>query len=364
MPHGSYGMKNSFNILQKFWKNKTVFLTGHTGFKGTWFSIFLKLLGARVIGYSLETSQQPNFFDKANIKKFIDKSIIGDIRDYKKLKKNIYESSPDIVVHMAAQSLVRHSYEHPKYTYDVNTLGTVNILNILNELNFIKAGLIITTDKVYLNKNKKSFFKEYDRLGGFDPYSNSKACAELAVNSYINSFLKDKKIFVASARAGNVIGGGDFSKDRVIPDYFRSFKNKKIFLRSPNSIRPWQHVIDPLYGYLLLLMKLYEKKNYKDYSWNFGPKKSNNKSVLSVIRELNSHFNNSVKIVKKPITSKKYYESSILMLDSTKAKKTLGWEPRYDLKESLVLVSDWYKSFFKKKDLLMVSKEQIINYFN
>jgi CDP-glucose 4,6-dehydratase len=348
--------------LKKFWQGKKVFITGHTGFKGAWFSIFLKLLGAKVIGYSLKPSQKINFFDLANLKNFIDKSIIGDIRDYKKLKKSICETSPNIIVHMAAQSLVRTSYENPKYTYEVNTLGTINILDILNSLNFIKVGLIVTTDKVYLNYNKKIFFEETDRLGGFDAYSNSKACAELAVNSYINSFFKKKKIFVATARAGNVIGGGDFSKDRIIPDYIRSFKNKKIFLRFPNSIRPWQHVLDPLYGYLLLLMKLYEKKQYKDYSWNFGPKNSNNKSVLSVINEFNSHFNNSIKIVTKSITSKKYYESSILMLNSIKAKKTLGWEPSYDLKESLVLVSDWYKSFFKKKDLLMVSKKQIINF--
>jgi CDP-glucose 4,6-dehydratase len=217
--------------LKKFWQGKKVFITGHTGFKGTWLSIFLKLLGAKVIGYSLKPSQKINFFDLANVKNFIDKSIIGDIRDYKKLKKSICETSPDIIVHMAAQSLVRTSYEDPKYTYEVNTLGTINILDILNSLNFIKVGLIITTDKVYLNYNKKLFFKETDRLGGFDAYSNSKACAELAVNSYINSFFKGKKIFVATARAGNVIGGGDFSKDRIIPDYIRSFKNKKIFLK-------------------------------------------------------------------------------------------------------------------------------------
>ena len=357
-------MKNNFKDLKKFWKNKRVFLTGHTGFKGAWFSILLKLLGAKVAGYSLKSCQQPNFFDLVNLKGFIDESTIGDIRDYQKLKSKIKKFSPNIVVHMAAQSLVRYSYEHPKYTYDVNTLGTVNILNILNELSFIKTCLIITTDKVYLNENKKSFFKECDRLGGLDPYSSSKASAELVVSSYIHSFLKKKKIFVATARAGNVIGGGDFSKDRIIPDYFRSFKNKKIYLRSPNSIRPWQYVLDPLYGYLLLLMKLYQKKEYKDYSWNFGPKKSNNKSVLNVVNELNSHFNNSVKIVKKPTLSKKYYESSVLRLDSTKAKKTLGWEPKYNLKESLILVADWYKCFLNKKNLLEISKKQINNYFN
>ncbi len=324
----------------------------------------LKLLGAKVAGYSLKTSQQPNFFDLVNFKSLIDESIIGDICDYQKLKKKIKKFSPDIVVHMAAQSLVRYSYKHPKYTYDVNTTGTVNILNILNELSFIKTCLIITTDKVYLNENKKSFFKECDRLGGQDPYSSSKASAELVVNSYIHSFLKKKKIFVATARAGNVIGGGDFSKDRIIPDYIRSLKKKKIYLRSPNSIRPWQHVLDPLYGYLLLLMQLYQKKEYKDNSWNFGPKKFNNKSVFNVINELNSHFNHSVKIVKKTILSKKYYESSVLMLNSNKAKKTLGWNPRYNLKESLTLVADWYKCFLQQKDLLDISRKQINNYFN
>jgi CDP-glucose 4,6-dehydratase len=177
-------------------------------------------------------------------------------------------------------------------------------------------------------------------------------------------FLKKKKIFVASVRAGNVVGGGDFSKDRIIPDYFRSFKKKKIILRSPDSIRPWQHVLDPLYGYLLLLITLYEKKQYKDYSWNFGPDNSNNRTVLNVINELNSHFNNPIKIIKKPVLSKKYYESKMLMLDSSKARKTLGWQPKYNLKESLILVSDWHKSFLKKKNLLVFSKEQIINYFN
>jgi CDP-glucose 4,6-dehydratase len=233
----------------------------------------------------------------------------------------------------------------------------------LNELNFIKSALIVTTDKVYFNNNKKSYYNENDRLGGMDPYSNSKSCAELVVDSYNHSFLRKKDIYVATARAGNVIGGGDFSTDRVLPDYFRSFKNKKIFLRSPNSIRPWQHVLDPLYGYLLLLMKLYQKKEYEDHSWNFGPKRSNNKSVLNVVNELNGHFNNSIKIIKKPILSKKYYESSVLMLDSTKARKTLGWESRYDLKESLILVANWYKSFLQKKDLLAISKKQINSYF-
>jgi len=311
---------NNFKYLNKFWNGKKVFLTGHTGFKGSWFSIFLNLLGAKVAGYSLKPNTNLNFYDLAKLDKEIYKTTFGDIRDYKKLKQSIKKFSPDFVVHMAAQPLVRESYVNPKYTYEVNTLGTVNILNILNELNFIKSALIITTDKVYFNNNKKSHYHENDRLGGLDPYSSSKSCAELIVDSYNHSFLRKKNIYVATARAGNVIGGGDFSKDRILPDYFRSLssKNKNLFLRSPNSIRPWQFIIDPLCGYLLLLMKLHKKGKFEEYCWNFGPEKSNNKSVNYVINLMNREFNNSVKVIKKNNTSKNYYESKLLMLNKEK----------------------------------------------
>ena len=260
-------MKNNLIYLKKFWKEKKVFLTGHTGFKGSWFSILLNFLGAKVVGYSLKPEEKKNLFDLCRLNKIIYQSIIGDIRDYDKLKKSILKFKPDFIVHMAAQPLVRYSYDHPKYTYEVNTLGTVNVLNILNELNFIKSALIVTTDKVYFNNNKKSYYHENDSLGGLDPYSSSKSCAELVVNSYNHSFLMKKNIYVATARAGNVIGGGDFSNDRILPDYFRSLSSKKknLFLRFPNSIRPWQFIIDPLYGYLLLLMKLSKKKKYINY---------------------------------------------------------------------------------------------------
>ena len=310
-------MTNKLKILIKFWKGKKVFLTGHTGFKGSWFSIFLNLLGAKVAGYSLKPNSNTNLYDLAKLDKEIHKTTFGDIRDYSKLKNSIKKFSPDFVVHMAAQPLVRESYINAKYTYEVNTLGTVNILNILNEIKFIKSALIITTDKVYLNNNKKNYYEENDLLGGFDPYSNSKSCAELVVNSYNRSFLKKNNIFVATARAGNVIGGGDFSKDRILPDYFRALlKNNKLILRSPNSIRPWQHVIDPLYGYLLLLMKLYKKETTTSNSFNFGPKKSNNKSVNFVINLVNKEFNNSVSVIKKSSSKNEYYESKVLMLNS------------------------------------------------
>jgi CDP-glucose 4,6-dehydratase len=357
-------MTNNFNDLRKFWKNKKVFLTGHTGFKGSWFSILLNLLGAKVVGYSLKPDKKLSLFYLANLNKEINASIIGDIRDCVKLKKSIVKFRPDFIVHMAAQSLVRESYINPKYTYEVNTIGTVNILNILNEINFIKSALIVTTDKVYCNYNQKKFYKENDVLGGLDPYSNSKSCAELAVNSYKHSFFKKKNIFIGTARAGNVIGGGDFSADRILPDYFRSlFKTKNLILRSPNSTRPWQHVLDPLYGYLLLLMKLYKKKITSD-SFNFGPNKSSNRSVNDVINLVNKDFNNSVKVIKNNNSSKNYYESKILMLNSDKSKKILNWQPKYNLEQSIKLTSFWFKELLAKKNILKVTQKQIMNYFH
>ena len=358
-------MINNFKSLGKFWKGKKVFLTGHTGFKGSWFAILLNLLGAKVVGYSLKPVTNPNLFDLIKLNRKIHNSIIGDITDYNKLKKSINKFSPDFVVHMAAQAIVRESYVNPKYTYQVNTLGTVNILNILNELKFIKSALIITTDKVYFNNNKKKYYEENDVLGGRDPYSNSKSCAELVVNSYNHSFFKEKNIFVATARAGNVIAGGDFSKDRILPDYFRSlFQNKKLILRSPNSIRPWQHVLEPLYGYLLLLMKLHKKQKLSNSSFNFGPNKSNNKSVNDVINLINKDFNNFVKVTKKNNSSKNYHESKILMLNSNKSKKILNWKTKYNLEQSIKLTTLWFKAFIENKNVLKLTQDQIRNYFN
>ena len=358
---------NSIKSLNKFWRGKKIFLTGHTGFKGSWLSIFFNLLGAKVAGYSLRPNTNPNLYDLVKLKQQIHKNIFGDVTDYSKLKKSIKNFSPDFIVHMAAQPLVRESYINPKYTYEVNTLGTINILNILNELKFIKSALIITTDKVYFNNNKKNYYKENDLLGGVDPYSNSKSCAELVVNSYNHSFFKEKNIYVATARAGNVIGGGDFSKDRILPDYFRSLLKKKgLILRSPNFIRPWQHVLDPLYGYLLLLMKLYKKQKLGGISFNFGPNKSNNKSVNDVINLINKDFNNSVKVIQKKHSLKNYYESKILMLNSEKSKKILKWKSKYNLEQSIKLTSIWFKELISKKNknILKVTQNQIRNYFN
>ena len=364
---GRFGKMNKIKSLSKFWKGKKVFLTGHTGFKGTWFSIFLNLLGAKVYGYSLKPNTKLSFYSLTSLSKHIHASTFGDIRDYNKLKESISKFSPDFIVHMAAQPLVRESYLDPKYTYEVNFLGTVNILNILNELNFIKSALIITTDKVYFNNNNKKYFKENDLLGGADPYSNSKSCAELAVDSYNYSFFKEKKIFVSTARAGNVIGGGDFSKDRIIPDYFRSLlKKQKIILRSPNSIRPWQHVLDPLYGYLLLLKKLHKKQLVSGSSFNFGPNNSSNKSVNEVINLMNKNFKNSVKVIKKKNNLQDFKESKVLMLNSNKSKKELKWNSKYNLEKSIKVTSAWFKEYIDKKDknILEVTKNQIREYLN
>jgi CDP-glucose 4,6-dehydratase len=358
---------NNLLTLRKFWRGKKVFLTGHSGFKGSWFAILLNLIGAKVAGYSLRPEIKPNIFDLIKLNHQIDKSILGDIRNYDNLKNNIKKFAPDFIVHMAAQPLVRESYVNPRYTYEVNTLGTINILNILNELNFIKSALIVTTDKVYLNNNKKKFFSENDSLGGADPYSSSKSCAELAVNAYNQSFFNKKSIFVATARAGNVIGGGDFSKDRIIPDYFRSFfKNKKLIIRSPNSIRPWQHVLDPLYGYLLLLMKLHNKQIKKSKTFNFGPSNKNNKTVSDIINLVNEDFNNCVKIIKKKEIYKNYHESKILMLNSNHSKKVLKWKCKYNLKQSVKLTSLWFKKFMKgdSHSILKFTQNQIKDYFN
>lgn len=360
-------MVKSLDQLRNFWKNKKVFLTGNTGFKGTWFSIFLNLLGAKVCGYSLKPSSSLNFHNIIKTRHQVHTSIFSDIRDYKKLKQSILKFSPDFIVHMAAQPLVGESYLNPKYTYEVNTLGTINILNILKEVNDIKSALIITTDKVYFNNDKRKYFKENDLLCGIDPYSNSKSCAELAVEAYNHSFFKEKKILVSTARAGNVIGGGDFSQNRIIPDYFRSLIFKRsLLIRSPNSIRPWQHVLDPLYGYILLLMKIYNKQIALGSNFNFGPNYSSNCSVNEMISLLNKNFNNSVRVIKNKKKSKAYKESKVLMLNSNKSKKMLNWKCKYDLKESLDLTSFWFENYMKKKgkDILELTQNQIKSYLN
>jgi len=333
-----------YNISGRFWKNKNVFVTGHTGFKGSWLCIFLKVLGARVTGYSLKPTTQPNLFNLARVNKIIKKSIIADVREYKKLFKEIKKSNATIIFHLAAQPLVRYSYLLPKETFDTNVVGSLNILESVRKIKKIKSSIIITTDKVYDN-SKNKIFKEIDKLGGIDPYSSSKVCVEHLFSSYTNSFFKkspNQKL--ATVRAGNVIGGGDYSEDRLIPDIYRfAKKNKKIILRNPGSVRPWQHVLEPLSGYLLLAEKLYNNKlNNVIQNWNFGPNISNCKSVKYIANYFAKSLNLKIRIAK---SNKRDFkpETSYLRLSNYKSKKILKWNPKWSLEKSLRKIMEWNK---------------------
>ena len=356
-------MNKNFKSLKNFWKGKKVFLTGHTGFKGSWLSIILNILGAKIIGYSLKANRI-SFFKFAKLHKLMQESIVGDVRDYEKLKKSIKKTKPDFIIHMAAQSLVRESYKNSKDTFDVNIGGTVNILEIVKKLKRPKFLLIVTTDKVYKNINEEKYYSEDDTLGGLDPYSNSKSCAELVTESYRKSFFSKSGINVATARSGNVIGGGDFSEDRIIPDYIKALKNKKnLIIRSPNAIRPWQHVIEPLTGYLKLLELLTKKNKNFSSAWNFGPSSKNFYSVSDIINFINNDFNSKIKIKIKNNSSKNFEESKVLLLKSKKAISKLKWLPKYNINQTIKYTTDWYKNYFKKKNLLKFSQTQIKNYF-
>ena len=350
-------MKN--NINSNFWKGKRVFVTGHTGFKGSWLCIFLNLFGAKVTGYSLKPKSNPNLFKLAGISDLIEKSIIADVRDYKKLNNEIKKSKSSILFHLAAQPLVRYSYLEPKETFDTNIIGTLNILESIRINKNIKSSIIITTDKVYdISKNK--IFKETDRLGGIDPYSASKVCCEYLFSSYTNSFFKKMPHQrLATVRAGNVIGGGDYSEDRLIPDIYASAKKtKKIILRNPQSVRPWQHVLEPLSGYLLLAEKLYKKKlSSQIQNWNFGPNLSSCKSVRYIADKFSKSLNLKVKTIKS--RSKVFSsETDLLRLSNFKAKKYLNWHPKWELNKSIDKILQWNKEKKKKKPL-KICEEQI-----
>ena len=352
-------MENS--IKKNFWKNKKVFITGHTGFKGSWLSLFLNYLGAEVTGYSLAPIMKPSLFDLAKIKNVIKKTIIADVRDYKRLKSELEKSKASIVFHLAAQPLVRLSYIHPKDTFDINFTGSLNILQAIKKNKRVKTGIIITTDKVYdISKNK--IFKEEDRLGGSDPYSASKVCVEFLFNSYQKSFFSKDKKMIATVRAGNVIGGGDYSLDRLIPDIYKScLKNKKILIRNPNAIRPWQHVLEPLSGYLLLAQKIHNKKiKNLEQHWNFGPNISSCKSVKYLTQYLSKRLKLKIVLEKKKTNSFKP-ETSTLRLSNFKSKKFLSWQPKWSINKSLDKILNWNESV-KYKNTADVCYAQIKEY--
>tara|TARA_B100000029_G_scaffold10206_1_gene11139 strand:- start:194 stop:1276 length:1083 start_codon:yes stop_codon:yes gene_type:complete len=333
-------------ITRKFWKGKKVFVTGHTGFKGSWLCLFLKIMGAKVTGYALPPKTKPSLFKLAKVDSILEKSIIADVRNYKRLNREIKKSRADIIFHLAAQPLVRRSYIETKETFETNIIGTLNILETVRKIKYIKSTIIITSDKVY-DVRKNRIFKESDTLGGFDPYSSSKVCCEYIFSSYMNSFFKNNsRQNLATVRAGNVIGGGDYSQDRLIPDIlFFAKKYNKIILRNPNSVRPWQHVLEPLNGYLILAEKLYKndkKISRVEQNWNFGPNVTNCKSVKYIGKFFAKQLNIKIKIVRKRSRIFKP-ETNFLRLNNSKSKKLLNWNPKWSLNKSLKKILDWQK---------------------
>lgn len=357
--------KNQFNNI---YKNKKVLVTGHTGFKGSWLSLWLLELGANVIGYSLEPPTEPNLFDSIKLKNKIT-HILGDVRDEKHLFNVFEKYKPEFVFHLAAQPLVRLSYTEPKLTYETNIMGTINVLEAIRKTNSVKVCIIITTDKCYENKEWIYGYREIDPMGGYDPYSSSKACAELVVSAYRNSFFtpddygKNHKITLSTVRAGNVIGGGDWGEDRLIPDCARMLShNKTIIIRNPKATRPWQYVLEPLSGYLLLGSKMY--KNGKKYgsAWNFGSNDNDIITVEEIVKSVTINWGNGDY---KIDTSSQPHEAGLLKLDTSKARTFLGWKPVYNIYETIKRTINWYKYFYngvEKDKLYKITVNEIWDY--
>lgn len=351
---------NLIQLKKTFYKKKVV-VTGHTGFKGSWLALWLNKLGANVLGLSLNVPTLPSFYKSTKLSNKIRSKKI-DIRDLNKLSTQINKFKPDFIFHLAAQSLVKKSLEDPIKTWETNTLGTINVLESIKKLKNKCTVVLITSDKCYKNLEINRGYKENDVLGGKDPYSASKASAELAIESYIQSFFvnKTKNLNIGIARAGNVIGGGDWSKNRLIPDCMKSIKKyRKLELRSPNSTRPWQHVLEAISGYLYLAYNLNNYKSINYEAFNFGPEKSNNHSVLDLIKSMKKNWNIIRWVILK---EKKFDESKLLRLNISKANKILKWKPILTFEETSKMVVDWYREYYNNKNMYSFSLEQINNY--
>lgn len=345
----------------KFYKDKVVLVTGHTGFKGSWLSRILINAGAKVIGYSLESPTNPNLFSLADIEnKMI--SIIGDVRDFTKLKSVFDKYQPEIVLHLAAQPIVRDSYKEPRYTYETNVMGTVNVLECIRLTPSVKSFLNVTTDKVYFNDDIPNHpFKEDEPLDGYDPYSNSKSCSELVTYSYKKSFFQERDCSISTARAGNVIGGGDFSNDRIIPDCVRAIEgHKEIIVRNPHSTRPYQHVLEPLYIYLEICEKQYGNKNYEGY-YNVGPDDCDCVTTGDLVNMFCNTWGNGAKWVNKSDGGP--HEASFLKLDNNKIKQTFGWKPRWHINEAMNKICQWTKVYLEDKTLVPAEMDKEIKEF-
>ena len=354
---------NTDNSLCNFFKGKKILVIGHTGFKGSWLTQLLLNFGTDIIGYSLEPNTNTNLFDILNLRDNISNHF-KDVNDYNELKKIIEIEKPEIVFHLAAQPLVRDSYDDPLFTYKTNVIGTANVLQAIKETNCVKSAVIITTDKVYENKEWIWAYRENDELGGYDPYSTSKACAELVVKSYIRSFfnvdnyLESHNTLIASVRAGNVIGGGDWSKNRLVSDIIKAIfeGNETVVLRNPESIRPWQHVLEPLLGYLLLAQKLYDGKKEFVGAWNFAPDEENFITVEEIVKRGISILETGNYFVKKDNSK---HEMKTLKLDATKAKVYIEWKPLLNIDETMEWTFEWYKKYYNDGN-----NENIVSFTN
>lgn len=342
------GVEQMMYFDLSFYKKKRVFITGHTGFKGSWLCKMLANAGAIVTGYSLNPPTSPSLFEIAAIEQDIH-SVIGDIRDYPSLKAAFDEAQPEIVLHLAAQPIVRDSYKDPAYTYETNVMGTVNILECVRNSTCVKSFLNVTTDKVYLNKEWAWGYRENEELDGYDPYSNSKSCSELVTHSYKNSFFADGRVAISTARAGNVIGGGDFANDRIIPDCIRAaIKHEDIIVRNPFSTRPYQHVLEPLYAYLMIAAMQYQDAKYAGY-YNVGPDDRDCFQTGALVELFVKHWGNDMKWINRYDGGP--HEANFLKLDCSKLKSTFGWKPHWDLEKAIEMVVEWSKCWAENGDV-------------
>lgn len=354
------------NLFNNIYKNRRVLITGHTGFKGSWLCLLLSQLGADVYGYALDPPTNPSLFKEAKIEELVT-SFIGDIRNLKNLQQVMEQIQPEIVIHMAAQPLVRESYKIPVETYSINVMGTVNLLEACRNTPSVKAIVNVTTDKCYENGEWHWGYRENEPMGGYDPYSNSKGCSELVTSAYRNSYFNHKDyeihgVALASARAGNVIGGGDWADDRLIPDFIRAIsKGEKVKIRSPYAIRPWQHVLEPLTGYLTLAAKLFTEGATFAQGWNFGPEDSDARNVQWITRTICEYWGDQSTY--EIDTNPQPHEANYLKLDCSKAKAELTWYPKWNIETTLKSIVDWNKAYLSGKNIREVTIHQINQYF-
>lgn len=349
-----------------FWRGKKVFLTGHTGFKGSWLSLWLTSMGAKVTGYALAPNTTPNLFSILGIEALIERSHIADICDLEKLQNAMIEIRPDVVIHMAAQPLVRYSYANPVETYATNVMGTIHVLESTRSIDSVRATVVVTTDKCYENTERLEGYRESEPMGGHDPYSNSKGCAELVTAAYRQSYFPESKFLehrhaIASARAGNVLGGGDWSEDRLIPDAIKAFEiRQSLNIRNPLATRPWQHVLEPLSGYLVLAQALYQNGPQYMGAWNFGPRDEDVKTVKEVVDLLISKWASPAAWEQDPGSHP--HEAHSLRLNISKAQEQLGWAPKWSLDAAIDHIVSWQQAYQNKQDMKAISLSQIHSY--